>query len=101
MSRKGEVDSGWAATLMVGAVAALISLPGLLLAVPLMALVKRQRAVMLAALAIVGLGTTALLYPSITTEMEAALAAIRKRSSLWEQPEQALEAAWPHVRTGG
>ena len=99
MSRKGEVDSGWAATLMVGAVAALISLPGLLLAVPLMALVKRQRAVMLAALAIVGLGTTALLYPSITTEMEAALAAIRKRGSLWEQPEQALEAAWPHVRT--
>jgi hypothetical protein len=96
VSRNNDVDPGWAATMIVGAVVAIISLPALLLAVPLLALAKRHRAAMLA-LAIAGLGTTALLYPSITSEMEAALAAIRRRSGFWEHPEQALEAAWPHV----
>jgi len=97
VSRKNEVDPGWVATMMVSAVVAIISLPAVLLAVPLVALVKRHRAAMLA-LAIAGLGTTALLYPSITTEMEDALAAIRRRGGFWERPEPALEAAWPHVR---
>ena len=98
MSPKNEVDRGSAAPLMVGALAAVVSLPALLLAMPLLVLAKRHRAAMFA-VAIAGLGTTALLYPSITTEMQAALAAIRKVGGFSEHPEQALEAAWPHVRT--
>jgi Cdc6-like AAA superfamily ATPase len=98
VSRNTDVDPGWVATMMVGAVVAIISLPALLLAVPLIALVKRHRAAMLA-VAIAGLGTTALLYSSITTEMEAALAAIRRVGGFWKHPKQALEGAWPHVRT--
>jgi hypothetical protein len=98
MSRNNEVDPGSAATLMVGAVAAIISLPALLLAMPLLVLAKRHRAAMFA-VAIAGLGSTALLHSSITTEMQAALAAIRKVGGFWDHPEQALEAAWPHVRT--
>ena len=98
MSPKNEVDRGSAAPLMVGALAAVVSLPALLLAMPLLVLAKRHRAAMFA-VAIAGLGSTALLYPSITTEMQAALAAIRKVGGFSEHPEQALEAAWPHVRT--
>jgi hypothetical protein len=65
---------------------------------PLLALAKRHRLVVLA-LAVAGLGITAVLYSSITVEMEAALAAMRRVGGYWEHPEQALEAAWPHVRS--
>jgi TraM recognition site of TraD and TraG len=98
MSRNSEVDPGWAAALIGGAVAGIISLPALVLAMALIPLAKRHRPAILA-LAVAGLGATALFYSSITAEMEAALAAIRAVGGFWEQPEQSLEAAWPHVRT--
>jgi Type IV secretion-system coupling protein DNA-binding domain len=85
-----------AAGLMVAAVVAIISLPAFVLAMPLLALAKRHRVVVLA-LAVAGLGITAVLYSSITAEMEAGLAAIRKAGGIWEHPEESLEAAWPHV----
>jgi hypothetical protein len=98
MSRNSEVDPGWAAALIGGAVAGIISLPALVLAMALLPLARRHGPVILA-LAVAGLGATALFYSSITAEMEAALAAIRRVGGFWEQPEQSLEAAWPHVRT--
>jgi hypothetical protein len=98
MSRNTDFDPGWAAGLIVAAVAASISLPALALAAPLFVLAKRHRLVVLT-LAVAGLGITAVLYSSITAEMEAALAAMRRVGGFWEHPEQALEAAWPHVRT--
>jgi hypothetical protein len=98
MSRNDQVDPGWAAALIVGAVVAVVSLPALVLAVPLLALAKRQRLVVLA-LAVAGLGITAVLSSNITSEMEAALAATRRVGGFWEYPEQSLEAAWPHVRS--
>jgi hypothetical protein len=98
MSRNNEFDPGWAATMMVGALVAIVSLPALVLAMPLLALAKRHRLVVLA-LAVAGLGVTGVLYSSITAEMEAALAAMRRAGGFWENPEQALKAAWPHVRS--
>jgi TraM recognition site of TraD and TraG len=98
MSRSNEFDPGWAAGLIVAAVVAIISLPAFVLAMPLLALAKRQRLVVLA-LAVAGLGITAFLYSSITAEMEASLTAIRKAGGIWEHPEESLEAAWPHVRS--
>jgi Cdc6-like AAA superfamily ATPase len=98
MRRNSECDPGWAAMMTVGAVVAIVSLPALVMAMLLLALAKRHRLVVLA-LAVAGLGLTGVLYSSITAEMEAALAAMRKAGGFWENPEQALEAAWPHVRS--
>ena len=98
MRRNNEVDPGWAAAMMVAAVLAIVSLPALVLAMPLLALAKRRRLAVLA-LAVAGLGITGALSSSIAAEMEAALAAMRRAGGFWENPEQALEAAWPHVRT--
>jgi hypothetical protein len=98
MSRNNEFDPGWAAAMMVAAVLAIVSLPALVLAMPLFALAKRHRLVVLA-LAVAGVSITAVLYSSITAEMEAALEAMRRVGAFWERPEQAVEAAWPHVRT--
>jgi Cdc6-like AAA superfamily ATPase len=98
MSRGNEFDPGLAATMVVGTVVAIISLPALVLAMPLLAVAKRHRLVVLA-LAVAGLGITAVFYSGITAEMEAALAAMRRAGGIWENPEQALEAAWPYIRT--
>jgi hypothetical protein len=98
MSRNNEFDAGWAAMMMVAAVVAIVSLPALVLAMPLLALAKRHRLVVLA-LAVAGVGITGVLYSSITAEMDAALAAMRRAGGFWENPEQALKAAWPHVRS--
>jgi Cdc6-like AAA superfamily ATPase len=98
MTRSSECDPGWAAGLIVAAALAIISLPALVLAMPLVALARRHRLAVLA-LAVAGLGITGALYSSITAEMDAALAAMRRAGGFWENPEQALEAAWPHVRS--
>jgi len=98
MSRNNEFDPGWAAAMMVAAVLAIVSLPALVLAIPLLALAKRHRLTVLA-LAVAGLGITGALSSSIAAEMDAALAAMRRAGGFWEHPEESLEAAWPHVRT--
>jgi Type IV secretion-system coupling protein DNA-binding domain len=98
MSRNNEFDPGWAAMMIAGAAVAIVSLPALVLAVPLVAIAKRHRLAVLA-LAVAGLGVTAVLSSSVAAEMEAALAAMRRAGGFWEHPELALEAAWPHVRT--
>jgi hypothetical protein len=98
MSRNNEFDPGWAAGLIVAAVVAIISLPAIVLAMPLLVLAKRHRLVVLV-LAVAGLGITAVLYSSIRGEMEVATAAIRKAGGIWERPEESLEAAWPHLRS--
>jgi hypothetical protein len=98
MSRSNEFDPGWAAGLIVAAALAIISLPALVLAMPLVALVRRYRLAVVV-LAVAGLGITGALYSSITAEMDAALAAMRRAGGFWEHPEQALEAAWPHLRS--
>jgi uncharacterized membrane protein len=72
MSRSNEFEPGWAAGLIVAAALAIISVPALVLAMPLVALARRHRLAVLA-LAVAGFGITAVLYSSITTEMEAAL----------------------------
>jgi Cdc6-like AAA superfamily ATPase len=98
MSRNNEFDPGWAAAMMVAAVLAIVRLPALVLAIPLLALAKRHRLTVLT-LAVAGLGITGALSSSIAAEMDAALAAMRRAGGFWEHPEESLEAAWPHVRT--
>jgi hypothetical protein len=86
--------------MIVGAALAIVSLPALVLALPLLVVAKRHRLAVLA-LAVAGLGITAVLSSSITAEIEAALAAMRRAGGFWQNPEQALEAAWPTSGLGG
>jgi hypothetical protein len=96
MNTQGQGNDGWIGALLVGAVGAVVSLPAMLLVLPLIPLARWRRLAMFAA-AVVGLGVTALLWSRITGEMEAALQAMRRAGGFWEDPERALEAAWPHV----
>jgi hypothetical protein len=82
--------------MVLAAVGTALSLPAIVVAILLTPVAKRYPAPVLA-MAVAGLGITALLYPSITAEMEAALAAVRRVGGFWEHPEQSLAAAWPHV----
>ncbi len=92
-----QADPAWIGALLAGTVGAIVSLPGLLLVLPLIPVARWRRLAMWVA-ALVGLGVTALLWSRITGQMEAALQAIRRSGGFWEDPERALSAAWPHVR---
>jgi hypothetical protein len=95
---QGQGNEGWTAALVLGAVGALVSLPAMVLTLPLIALARWRRLAMWV-VAVVGVGVTALLWSRIVGEMEAALLAIRRAGGFWEDPGRALEAAWPHVRS--
>jgi hypothetical protein len=97
LNGRGQGNEGWTAALVLGAVAALFSLPAMVLTLPLVALVRWRRPAMWV-VAAAGAGVTACLWSRIAGEMEAALEAIRRAGGLWENPERTLEAAWPHVR---
>jgi hypothetical protein len=94
---QGQGNEGWTAALVLGAVGALFSLPAMVLTLPLIALARVRRLAMWL-VALVGAAVTAYLWSRIVGEMEAALEAIRRAGGFWEDPERALEAAWPHVR---
>jgi hypothetical protein len=98
MNRNNEIDPGTTGLVMLAGVGVTVSLPAVILALCLVPAVKHYRVAMLAAAA-AGLGLTALLYRRIGVEVEAAIAALRAAGGFWEHPEQALEAAWPHVLT--
>ncbi len=97
MNGQSPGNEGWTAGLVLGAVAALFNLPAMVLTLPLIAL-ARWRPVAIWVLALAGTGVTALLWSRIVGEMEAALEAMRRAGGFWEDPERALQAAWPHVR---
>jgi hypothetical protein len=97
MNHHGRDNDGWIGLLLVSAVGATISLPAMVLALPLIPL-ARSRRIATFVLAVIGLGATVLLWWRITGQMEAALGAVRRAGGFWEDPERALEAAWPHVR---
>jgi 4-amino-4-deoxy-L-arabinose transferase-like glycosyltransferase len=94
---QGQGNEGWTAALVLGAVGALFSLPAMVLTLPLIALARVRRLAMWL-VALVGAAVTAYLWSRIVGEMEAALEAIRRAGGFWEDPERAVEAAWPHVR---
>jgi Type IV secretion-system coupling protein DNA-binding domain len=97
MNREAKPVPGQAGALMAVAVGAVISLPALVLGILLVPLARWRRLEMLL-LAVLGLGVTVLLYPRITAQVESALRALTRPGGLSEDPGQALEAAWPHVR---
>jgi AAA domain/Type IV secretion-system coupling protein DNA-binding domain len=97
VSHHGRDNDGRIPLLLVCAVGVTVSLPAMVLALALIPLARARRLAMFV-LAVVGLGVTALLWSRITGQMEAALAAVRRTGGLWEDPERALEAAWPYVR---
>jgi hypothetical protein len=97
VNTQGQGNDGWIGALLAGVVGAVISLPALLLVLPLIPLARWRRLAMFAA-ALVGVGVTALMWSRITGEMDAAIRAMRRAGGLWENPERALSAAWPHVR---
>jgi hypothetical protein len=94
---QGRGNDGWIGALLVGAVGAVVSLPAMLLVLPLIPLARWRRLAMVAA-AVVGVAVTALFWSRITGQMDAAIAAMRRAGNFWEDPERALSAAWPHVR---
>ena len=96
MNVHGQGNDGWIGALLVGAVGAVVSLPAMLLVLPLIALARWRRLAMFAA-ALIGLGVTVLLWSRITGEMEAGLQAMRRAGGFWADPERALKATWPHV----
>jgi hypothetical protein len=96
MNAQGQGNDGWIGALLLGAVGAVVSLPAMLLVLPLIALARWRRLAMCAA-ALIGLGVTVLLWSRITGEMEGALEAMRRAGGFWADPERALKAAWPHV----
>ena len=96
MSTQGQGNEGWIGALLVGAVGAVVSLPAMLLVLPLIAVARWRRAGMFVA-AVAGVGVTVLLWSRISGEMGAALAAMRRAGGFWADPERALKAAWPHV----
>jgi hypothetical protein len=98
VNTQGQGNDGWIGALFVGAVGAVVSLPALLLVLPLLPLARWRRLAMVVA-AVVGLGVTVLLWSRIAGEMDAAIEAMRRTGGFWENPERALGAAWPHVRT--
>ena len=97
MSTHEQGNEGWIGALLVGAVGALVSLPAMVLALPLFALARVHRLAMWV-LALIGAAVTAYLWSRIVGEMEAAITAMRRAGGFWQDPERALEAAWPHVR---
>ena len=97
MNGQGQGNDGWIGVLLVGAVGALVSLPALVLALPLFALARVHR-LAIWVVALVGAALTAFLWSRIVGEMEAAITAMRRTGGFWQDPERALEAAWPHVR---
>jgi hypothetical protein len=96
VSTRDRGNEGWIGALFAGAVAAVVSLPAMLLVLALIPLARLRRLAMLVA-ALAGLGVTALLWSRITGEMDAALEAVRRAGSFWETPERTLDAVWPHV----
>jgi hypothetical protein len=94
---QGPGNEGWIGALLVGAVAAVVSLPALLLMLPLIPLARWRRLAMWGA-ALAGVGVTVVLWSRISAEMDAAMEAMRRAGSFWEDPERCLAAAWPHVR---
>jgi hypothetical protein len=97
MYGRDQADPGWIAALLIGAVVAAFSLPGVLLGMVLVPVARRRRAAMLVA-AVLGAGLTLLLWRGISNQMESALDAIRQAGGFWKDPEHALEVAWPHMR---
>ncbi len=97
MYGREQADPGWIAALLVGAVVAAFSLPGVLLGMVLVPVARRRRAAMVVA-AVLGAGLMLLLWEGISNQMESALDAIRQAGGFWKDPEHAVEVAWPHMR---
>ena len=79
-------------------VAAFVSLPALLLALAAVPRAKRWR-LPLSAAALVGVGVTVALWPTISAEVRGAVEAMQAAGGLIRDPGRAAEAAWPHVRS--